>query len=160
MKRQLILILVVIQFIQANVFGQANDRDYILSKVRVFYLSNPNDTTGVINAISANSIINNANIFGSSGNSNMDRCAEFLKQLFKPVSSGGMPDLQRYTASIIRFNNKIVNMYFLMILIDPCHKQLKEHMDSVHPRLICMALCKALFKWQNCRYSIWSNISW
>jgi len=42
----------------------------------------------------------------------MDRCAEFLKQLFKPVSSGGMPDLQRYTASIIRFNNKIVNMYF------------------------------------------------
>ena len=59
-----------------------------------------------------NYVINNANIFGSSGNSNMDRCAEFLKQLFKPVSSGGMPDLQRYTASIIRFNNKIVNMYF------------------------------------------------
>jgi hypothetical protein len=96
------------------VFSEVTDRDYILAKMRVFYIPNINATgSPAIYRISSNTIINSANIFGTTGNSNMDRCAQFLQQLFKPVSQGGMPDLQRYTANIMRLNNKLVYMYLI-----------------------------------------------
>jgi hypothetical protein len=91
--------------------GQTSDRDYIISKMRVFYVANPNAATPSLAQISPNTIISSQNIFGTTGNSNMDRCVEFLKQLFSPVAQGGMPQLQRYTANIIRLNGKIINMY-------------------------------------------------
>ena len=97
--------------VACSAINAQTDRDYIISKVRVYYIANPNGATPVINQISTNAIINNANIFGTSGNSNMDRTAEFLQQLFKPVSQGGMPELQRYTANIIRLHGKIINMF-------------------------------------------------
>lgn len=93
------------------VYAQTSDRDYLISKIRVFYVASPNGSPLSVSQISANSIINSANIFGTTNNGNMDRFAEFLQQLFKPVSQGGMPDLQRYTASILRLNNKIVYMF-------------------------------------------------
>lgn len=111
MKKQLIFFILLMQLIQTSVIAQTSDRDYIISKVRVFYIANPNSSTVVVNRISAATIINNANVFGTSGNSNMDRCAEFLKQLFKPVADGGMPELQKFTANIIRLNNKIIEIY-------------------------------------------------
>ena len=98
--------------ISQSVSAEMTDREYILAKMRVFYVANPNNTTSpAFYRISSNTIINSANIFGTTGNSNMDKCAEFLKQLFKPVSQGGMPDLQRYTANILRLNNKLVYMF-------------------------------------------------
>ncbi len=97
--------------VACSVSNAQTDRDYIISKVRVFYIANPTSPTIAVNPISVNSILNNTNVFGTTSNSNMDRSLEFLQQLFRPVSQGGMPELQRYTASILRMNNKIVNMF-------------------------------------------------
>jgi hypothetical protein len=113
MKNIICRILLVSLILTASKFvnAQTGDREYLISKIRVFYIATPNISTSSIAQISANTIINSANIFGTNNNGNMDRFAEFLQQLFKPVSQGGMPDLQRFTASILRLNNKIVNMY-------------------------------------------------
>lgn len=87
------------------------DRDYIISRLRLFYIPTPNTTTTII-PIPVSRVLDTtvANIFGTSSNNNMDQFAEFLKQLFRPVGKGGQPFLQKYTASILRLNNKIVYM--------------------------------------------------
>lgn len=112
---------------QVTTNAQISDRDYIISKVRVFYVANPNSATIAINQVSASAIINDTNIFGTTNNNNMDKCAEFVKQLFKPVSNGGMPDLQRYTANIIRLQNKIVYLYFFNDFQNPMTQAAKTN---------------------------------
>jgi hypothetical protein len=97
-----------------SVYSEMTDREYILAKLRVFYIPSPNSAgSPSIYRIQLNTIINSPNIFGTTGNNNMDRSAEFLMQLFKPVSQGGMPDLQRFTANILRLNRKLVYIYFI-----------------------------------------------
>lgn len=92
-------------------FAQTSDREYIISKLRIYYIANPNGSTISANEISASSVINGNNYFGTTSNNNMDNCAEFLRQLLRPVANGGMPELQKYTANILRLHNKIVVMY-------------------------------------------------
>lgn len=105
--KELLLLFSAIFFITGVAFSQT-DRDVIISKLRIYYVANPNTSNLWYGPYSSDSIMSSQNLFGPSAVANMDSMQSFLRALYRPVAQGGSARLQQYVASILRINNKKV----------------------------------------------------
>jgi hypothetical protein len=87
----------------------AGDRTYILSKLKFYYVANPNtDTTRTLIAMSA-SATDDRNVFG--GNASMANLQLFLKWLLNDAAHGGDESFQSSFKQIINIRDKVLAVF-------------------------------------------------
>jgi hypothetical protein len=108
--KALIALLLFISFGSHRIFADAaGDRAYILSKLKFYYVANPNtDTTRTLLALSA-SPTDDRNVFG--GNAGMTPMKNFLKSLLNDAAHGGDESFQYAFKEITKIRDKMLAVF-------------------------------------------------